>query len=514
MVKNIRFSQKFNLFHEKTLPEPEMKLAGYAALINIHNLKVPLPLELSAISEKNRKYSKDGWNVFTPRHQPEDSLVGHLTFALKHEGVDLAVLKALFDKIEMDEIVNLVKSEPTGIYSRRIWFFYEWLQNKTLNLPDAVKGNIVDTLNTDLQYAGPSRYEKRYRIRNNLPGVPDYCPLIRKTLKLDELIQLNLSDKSRTSLQAVSSDLLKRAVAFILLKDSKASYAIEGESPPQSRAERWGNAIGNAGTKPLSHEEFLRLQEIVIADFRFIHYGYRTQGGFIGEHERSTGFPLPEHISARSEDLFKLMDGLIATNQLLKESDYNPILAAAAIAFGFVFIHPFEDGNGRVHRYLIHHVLAEKKFINITLPISAIILDRIEEYKAVLELFSLPRLPLINWRPTIKGNIEVLNETIDLYRYFDATKQAEFLFGCVKETIETALPEELDYLKKYDEMKLFIKNYIDMPDRLIDLLIRFLSQNEGIFSKRAKQKEFNSLTAKEIEALEEKYKEIFNQFSS
>ncbi|HIP51694.1 MAG TPA: hypothetical protein EYG94_06355 [Campylobacterales bacterium] len=30
------------------------------------------------------------------------------------------------------------------------------------------------------------------------------------------------------------------------------------------------------------------------------------------------------------------------------------------IAFSFVYIHPLEDGNGRIHRYLIHHVLAER----------------------------------------------------------------------------------------------------------------------------------------------------------
>ena len=30
----------------------------------------------------------------------------------------------------------------------------------------------------------------------------------------------------------------------------------------------------------------------------------------------------------------------------------DPIVAAAVLAFGFVYVHPFEDGNGRIHRYL------------------------------------------------------------------------------------------------------------------------------------------------------------------
>lgn len=255
----------------------------------------------------------------------------------------------------------------------------------------------------------------------------------------------------------------------------------------------------------------MRLQEIIISDFRFTHYGYRNEGGFIGIHERSTGLPIPDHISARSKDLFSLMDGLIETHMLLKESDFDPILAASIIAFGFVFIHPLEDGNGRLHRYLIHHVLAEKKFIaaNIVFPVSSVILEHIAEYRKNLESYSLPRLPFIKWRPNEKGNVEVLNETINLYRYFDATQQAEFLYRCIQETIEKTLPAEVDYLKKYDAMKNFIKNYIDMPDRLIDLLIRFLLQENGILSKRARRKEFSSLTETEMATLEKKYVEIW-----
>jgi Fic family protein len=180
---------------------------------------------------------------------------------------------------------------------------------------------------------------------------------------------------------------------------------------------------------------------------------------------------------------------------------------AASIAFGFVFIHPFEDGNGRIHRYLFHHVLAEKGFVpkGLVFPVSAVILERIDDYRQTLEYFSTPRLDLIEWRSAEKNNVEVLNETIDLYRYFDATKQAEFFFECVEETVNKTLPEEVDYLKKYDTLNNFIKNYIDMPDKLVDLLIRFLDQNSGKLSKRAREKEFSQLTESEIDAIEHKY---------
>ena len=205
------------------------------------------------------------------------------------------------------------------------------------------------------------------------------------------------------------------------------------------------------------------------------------------------------------------MNGLIETAELLSDSDFPPVLAATLIAFGFVFIHPFEDGNGRLHRYLLHHVLIETGFTPkvLVFPVSSVILKRITDYVTALEAYSKPRLSFVEWRATDKGNVEVLNETIDLYRYFDATTQAEFFYECVHETITKALPDEVKYLQQYDEMKAFVNNYIDMPDRTADLLIRFLHQNDGKLSNRARSKEFSALTDEEVQVFENKFEEIF-----
>ena len=343
------------------------------------------------------------------------------------------------------------------------------------------------------------------------PGTKHFCPLIRKTKKLQQYLSKQLSQEAVKNIGQTHPDLLSRAAAFLLLKDSKASYTIEGESPPHNRIERWGRIIGEAGSRPLSIEELERLQKQVIVDSRFIEPGLRTEGGFVGEHDRVSGMPMPDHISARPDDLETLMSGLIETYNLLRKDEFDAVLMATIIAFGFVFIHPFEDGNGRIHRYLFHHVLAEKEFVpkGLIFPVSAVILDHIEDYRKTLEHYSKPRLNLIEWRPTEKNNVEVLNETLDLYRYFDATKQAEFFFECVEETVSQNMPEEVEYLKKYDLLNEFIKNYLDMPDRLVDLLIRFLSQNDGKLAKRKRTKEFEELTDKEIQAIEEKYLEVF-----
>lgn len=507
-----RFSWDTACMITRALPETDANLAGYAYLINNYELSVPVPTTLSAIGKKHTKYETNSWRVLTPRHAPEDSLYGHLIFAFRYEGIDLSILNALFQKIPQTEIKQIIQNEPGGSYARRIWFLFEYLTDNTLDVSDISQRGYVDLVDSKIQYPGPSRPSKRHSINNNLPGVKNFCPLVMRTEKLDALIDQNLSQEALESVGAIHPDVLMRAASFLLLEDSKASYAIEGETPPHNRAERWGRIIGQAGKTPLSKAEFERLQKEVIVDSRFIRMGYREEGGFIGSHDRSTNMPIPSHISAKYQDLDKLMNGLTETAALLKESDFPPVLAATLIAFGFVFIHPFEDGNGRLHRYLLHHVLIETGFTpkGLVFPVSSVILKRITDYVTALEAYSKPRLSFVEWRATDKGNVEVLNETLDLYRFFDATTQAEFFYECVHETITKALPEEVKYLQKYDLMKTFVNNYIDMPDRTADLLIRFLYQNDGKLSKRARDKEFSKLTNEEVSVFESKFEEVFN----
>lgn len=508
-----RFSQTPSLFQGRILPESGGWLAGYSALIHGYDLKVPLPEKLAFISPQHKSHTVAEWDVYTVRHKPGDNLESHLIFALKYEGVDLAILWALFQEISPHSIEALVKAEPESQYSRRLWFLYEWLTEKMLDLPDAESTrNYTDVVDSKLQFVGPAEPSRRHRVRNNLPGVRDFCPMIRRTEKLKKFIEMDLAALAHHKTGAIHPDVLARAAAFLLLKDSRASFAIEGERPQKSRAERWGRAIAQAGLYPLSIEELLRLQSIVIEDSRFVQLGLRQEGGFIGVHERITQMPLPDHISARWQDVPKLMDGMIAAyHHMYRKGTIDPVLLSACIAFGFVFIHPFTDGNGRVHRYLIHHVLADLDFTpkGIVFPVSAVILERINEYRRVLESYSRPRLDYIEWKPTAEGNVEVTNETINLYRYFDGTKMAEFLYECVLETIEKVLPEEIQYLERYDQMKKAINEIFDMPDHLADLLIRFLEQNEGTLSKRAKQKEFKTITDEEADQLEKIYRDVF-----
>lgn len=507
--RDARFSGPVTVFQELRLPEPATP-AGYSALIDAFGLDVPLPRTLSATGEHHRIREEAGWRLMTPRHAPAASLEGHLTFALKYEGLDLAVLKRLFLKTGPAPIENIVRKAPTGGYARRIWFLYEWLLETRLDLPDARSGRYVPVLDPKLQWGIEGETVSRYNLRNNLPGTPKFCPLAFRTETLEKFAALDLGGRARDVIASVPRDLLARTAAFLLLKDSKSSYAIEGENPPQDRIQRWGRAIGEAGRAPLDSDELLRLQRIVIGDDRFIRLGLRREGGFVGEHDHDTRLPLPDHISARPEDLDDLTAGMIAFDQG-PGRDLDAVIAAAALAFGFVYIHPFEDGNGRLHRYLIHHVLAQRGYNppGLVFPVSAAILERIDEYRATLETYSKRLLPHVQWEPTESYNVRVLNDTADFYRYFDATPHAEFLYACVQQTIEHDIPQETDFLRRYDEFRLRIEGMIEMPASKIDLLFRYLKQNEGVLSKRAREQEFAALTGTEAARIEAIYRDAF-----
>jgi hypothetical protein len=499
------FSEPVTVFHDRRLPELATPV-GYAALIEALHLRVPLPRTLCAIGPRHKQYQRDGWQIYTPRYAPVADLEGHLTFALKYEGLDLGVLKALFLATGSAPMEAMVQATPTGSYARRAWFLYEWLLGKELNLPDAVKGVYALVVDPKLQWTAPSVTSPRHRVKNNLPGTPLFCPMIAWTNTLRALIESDLQERARAAIAEVPGDLLARTAAFLLLKDSKSSFAIENEHPPQDRIQRWGRAIGEAGRYTINLDELLRLQRIVIGDARFVRLGLRSEGGFVGQHDRDTHMPLPDHISARHGDLRSLIDGLVAFDRTAAPH-LDPVLAAAALAFGFVYIHPFEDGNGRLHRYLIHHVLAERGFNppGVVFPISAAILDHIDDYRRTLESYSTLLLPLIEWEPTQSGNVRVLNETADFYRFFDATPHAEFLYHCVKQSIDVDLPAETSFLKAYDIFRRELANIVDMPDRTADLLFRFLHQNGGVLSKRRREHEFAQLTEEEVALIESKY---------
>ena len=85
------------------------------------------------------------------------------------------------------------------------------------------------------------------------------------------------------------------------------------------------------------------------------------------------------------------------------------------------------------------------------------------------------------------------------------------MFDCVKGTIENIVPQEINYLANYDAFKNYLDDDFEMPDKLVSILVRFLEQHQGQLSKRAKEKEFNMLSEKEVKQIESMYASIFSK---
>jgi hypothetical protein len=502
------------IFQEKSLPDGT-RLVGWAALVQALALAAPVrkPSCASGQHVRGSRREEAAWTVFDKRYWPGDSFADHLTFALRHEDIDLLILKRAFEAVPEAELEALVRAAPTGIEARRAWYLHEILTGRTLAVDDAPRAAAVDLLNPAAYFTGKPRLSRRHRVRDNLLGTGRFCPIIRRTKALTGFVALDLASRARETVGRTGAHLVARAASFMLLADSRASFAIENERPPRNRLERWGRAVLQAGRNPLTLDEILRLQRVLIEDTRFVRAGLRPDGVFVGERDHN-GDPLPEFIGARPDDLAVLMAGLLEANDRMRGDDVDPVLEATATAFGFVYVHPFEDGNGRVHRCLIHHVLAERKFTppGMVFPVSSVMLDRIDDYRSTLQTHSGPLMPFIEWRAPPDRKVEVLNATVDLYRYFDCTEAAEFLYACVRRTVEQDLPREIDYLRRHDEAIRRIMDAVEMPDRVAENLMMFIRQNKGSLSKRRREDEFKQLRDEEVSLLEGVVRDAFEGF--
>ncbi len=502
------------IFQETTVPA-STKLAGLSALV--HSLAIQAPVRKpTCVSDQHIRGSRrneESWIVFDKRYWPGDTFADHLTFALRHEDLDLLILKRVFEAVPQSEFQHIVRATPTGIQARRAWYFYELLTGRTLAVDDAANAAAIDLLDPNAYFTGKPRLSRRHRVRDNLLGTGRFCPMIRRTKALTQFLELDLSTKARETVGRTGAHLVARAASFMLRSDSRASFEIEGERPPRNRLERWGRAVLQAGKNRLMPDEIIRLQHILIEDTRFVKPGLRPDCVFLGERDHH-GDPLPEFIGARPGDLENLIGGLLEANDRMRNDGIDPVLTAAATAFGFVYIHPFQDGNGRMHRCLIHHILAERKFTppGMVFPVSSVMLDRIDVYRTTLQSHSNPLMPHIDWRPTPGRNVEVLNETADLYRYFDCTTEAEFLYSCVARTVEHDLPREIDYLRRHDEAIRRIMDTVEMPDRVAETLVLFIRQNIGSLSKKRREVEFKKLTDAEVTLVEAIVNDAFAGF--
>jgi len=490
---------------EGATPRP----AGYAALINRYGLEVIPNWHTSLVATSGiRRIDSTGGVVeetYPSKYWPGDNLGDHLEFALKYDGTNLALLASLFRVTAAEDFLAYVKSKPTGKYARRLWFLYELLTGRSLPLDDLNRGNYIDLLDPEEYYTlVPPRPLRRQRINDNLLGGGRFCPMVRRTDTLRRFEAADLPKRCRETVSRYSPQLLKRAMSYLYTKETKSSFEIEHIKPNSTRTERFVALLQSAQSQDFCEKTRLLDLQNRIVDPRFGDSVYRKSQNYVGEtvawQKEKVHFACP-----KPEDLAGLMEGLIASHQRMGEGGVSAVVHAAAVAYGFVFLHPFEDGNGRIHRFLIHNILARRGFTpeRIIFPMSASMLRNLADYDASLEAFSRPLMALVDYSLDEEGRMTVHNDTARWYAFIDMTPQAEALFRFIEQTIDTELVEELAFLANYDRTKTAIQEIVDMPDWRIDLFIRACLQNNGRLSARQRAGQFDFLADKEVARMEQ-----------
>ena len=481
---------------------------GYQRLINRHKLSA-LPLTQVAVIDtrvKGRETATDDKLRFEARYEPEPTLAGDLQFALRYEGLNLEVLELLFTQSGAEPLIAWLRAQPESAYARRAGFLYEWITGKELDVdPLSSRASYVAVLDETLQFGlgDAGTLNRKFRVRDNLPGTREFCPLIRKTAALREMTQKDLHARAQEALSRYEPSLIRRAAQYLLLKETRSSYEVEREKPSLGRIQRFVDLLRTADIgQPLSEERFVTLQNAVLEP-RWHEFTYRHLQNWVGAYHRTR--EVVDFVPPRPEDVSSLMSGLCALSErgreaVKKGARLDPVIHATVVAFGFVFIHPFLDGNGRLHRYLIHEELSVLGFTpkGIVLPVSAFILANIDQYVEVLEQFSRPRLTRTEFEPLVPDVAARGNDPV-YFRFFDATAQAVFLYRAIEQTVMKDLREEIDYLLGLDRARILLRNEIDWPGQSLDLFINIVRQCGGTLFQTKRRSHFSWMTEEEVE---------------
>lgn len=499
------------------IQDVDHRLAGYAYVLeklaitgipNWHRSAV-------ATSGTHSVTRQDGFvdEVFRAQYWPGETIGAHLEFALKYDGVNLALLAKIFEKVAMQELVEFIKSKPTGKYVRRIWFFYEFLTEKRLPIDDMTTSNYVDALEAkDYYTVQKGERSPRHRVVNNLLGPRTFCPVVRKTERLLELDSASLQKRCEEIVTDYPPQLLRHALRSLYTIEAKSSFEIEHSTSNASRTEKFIASLQLAEKEDFCEKARLIELQNRIVDPRFRDSDYRLSQNYVGQ---SIAYQkeIIHYICPKPDDLPSLMEGLLASHARMKTGGIPPVVHAAVIAYGFVFLHPFEDGNGRVHRFLIHNILSMQNMVprGLMLPVSAVMLKNPDAYDRSLEAFSRPLLQVIDYSMDAMGRMTVESESACWYSYMDMTAQAEALSEFILKTIEEELVQELNSLANYDTTKQAIQNIIDMPDRLIDLFIHVCLQNNASLSEKKRTAYFDFLSDEELKAMEQAVRDSYKQ---
>jgi hypothetical protein len=204
------------------------------------------------------------------------------------------------------------------------------------------------------------------------------------------------------------------------------------------------------------------------------------------------------YVAPPFEDLPDMLEGLKVF--LDRTVGQSPVMRSAVAAFGFVYMHPLADGNGRVHRFLINDVLRRDGAVAapMVLPVSSLVSNSAADrraYDGMLDAISTPLMQALTGQYTFDSNPTVYADGIcsnfvfsglevarPVWRHLDLTPHVVYLADVLERTIKEDMREESRYLRSHAQARNAIKDMVEMPDVQIDRVIRSVQANQGQLS--------------------------------
>lgn len=482
--------------------------AGYSWLIQRYALRPVQPLRRASLIGTSRlTQTNDGYcrETYPPQYQPDDTFEGHMTFALKYEGVYPEVLSCLFGAIGEEAVVNWVLNERMGQYARRTGFLYEWFTGTTLRAVEPLhQGNYVNAIDPSIQLAATdSRNNQRWRVRDNMPGTRGFLPLVFRSPSIQAVEAYNCADELEALNVEFGADVLLRSAVWLTIKESRSSFIIEHEEKRVDDIKRFARAMEyNCGVaaNPLAEDALIALQKEIIGSRTTVqHFGFRQSPVFVGSVANYEN--IVHYVAPHWDDLNFMLAGVEIF--LERTKGVSPVIRAAVASFAFVYIHPLVDGNGRAHRFLINDILRRDGAVPspYILPISATITHSAVErarYDAVLDVFSKPFMsqngsacnfgPRATYRDGIESDFEfaAYPTAQHAWRYMDLTAHVEYLADIINKTIREEMTNEARIMRDWTRARIEVKKVIDGPDQDIDRIVRSVRDNNGMISNSLK----------------------------
>lgn len=490
---------------------------GYEALISQYKLRVPPLRRIFLATERaleTRVVDAAGdERIELPRQRLSDmqTLAGQLTFAFKREHLNLTVLGALFEVPEVIEGVQVwLKDKPSSKYSRMAGHLATWLTGHEFDYILPAGSPRLPLLDPKEYVTGVATSDPKFGISNNLLGGKAFSPLIRRTEKLQTLLAAGLANKVTEAFKSIEPEMLSRAVDYLYLSETRSTYDIEHEIPDNNRAAKFRRLLEHAGEPgPLTEEQLCQWQSQIVNALS-AEYEFRSLQNWLSRAGRLRN--IADFIPPPPAQVEPMMAAVSALAAAASAGTLDPVLAAACASFGLVYVHPFLDGNGRLHRFLLHHILRQAGFTpaGVVLPLSARMLKQLDRYSGLLKAYSRPRTELLEYMlDSDSATIVVKSEQpLWLYAYFDATDICEFILECCRACVEEDLQTEVAYLRAHDATVKELETWLDMRQAALNSLIDVIVQGNGTLSK-SKRKLVEGFADDQVKRIEATVNEHF-----